>query len=201
MLLKEDRLFVNDTSPIPYQASPNKGGLLADHKFIVIHYTEGQSAVGAVEWLTNPASQVSAHLVIGRDGSTTQLVPFSTIAWHAGTSTWEGFTKLNRYSIGIELDNAGRMSRKANKWMSGFGKVYPDDQVIAAVHKFGKRQYGWHTFTPGQIQATVDICKLLVATYDFKEIVGHDDIAPQRKWDPGPAFPMDDVRKRVFGQP
>ena len=73
---------------------------------IVIHATGGSSAESSARYLANKATPVSAHLVIGRRGEIYQLVPFNVIAWHAGKSTHKGRTNLNRYSIGIELDNA-----------------------------------------------------------------------------------------------
>ena len=99
------------------------------------------------------------------------------------------------------MDNAGRMVRNGKVWRAAFKKDYPDSEVMAATHKFDTKPYGWHTFTPEQIQAVIDVCSLLVKTYGIREIVGHDDIAPKRKWDPGPAFPMEYVRSMVFGLP
>lgn len=199
MLVLNERLYKDDQTPLPYRASANIGGQLRSHDFIVMHYTEGQSAEAAIQWLCIPKSRVSAHIVIARDGTITQLVPFSTIAWHAGDSYWKGFRYLNYYSIGIELDNAGRMVRTRNGWCSSFGKIYPDTEVTMATHKFDRKPYGWHNYPPEQIQAVVDLCKLLVTQYGVKEIVGHDDIRPRAKWDPGPVFPMEYVRVQVFG--
>ena len=83
---------------------------------LIIHFTEGQSLDGAVSWLTNPVSQVSAHVVIGRDGQIAQTVPFNIIAWHAGVSSWQGRKQMNKYSIGIELDNAGMLQKTRLGW-------------------------------------------------------------------------------------
>ena len=200
MQINNERLFNDDLTSFPFIRSANIGGRLRKHEFIVIHYTEGQSATAAIEWLTIPRSKVSSHIVIARDGTITQLVPFDTIAWHAGESYWKGLRYLNYYSIGIELDNAGRMTRNGNVWRTSFQKDYPDSEVVQAVHKFDRKPYGWHTYPPEQIQAVIDLCKLLVTQYAIKEIVGHDDIRPKAKWDPGPAFPMEYVRVQVFGQ-
>lgn len=199
MKINDERLYNDDQSPFPYRRSVNIGGKLKSHEFIVMHYTEGQSAEAAIEWLCVYKSRVSSHMVIARDGTVTQLVPFDTIAWHAGDSYWKGFRYLNSYSIGIELDNAGRMTRYGKVWRASFKRNYPDTEVTAATHKFDRKPYGWHNYPPEQIQATIDICKLLVAQYGIKEIVGHDDIRPKAKWDPGPVFPMEYVRVQVFG--
>ena len=199
MQINNGRLYHDDLMSFPFIRSVNIGGRLRSHDFIVIHYTEGQSAAGAIEWLTIPKSKVSSHIVIARDGAITQLVPFDTIAWHAGDSYWKGMRSLNYYSIGIELDNAGRMIRNGNVWRASFKRDYPDSEVMEAVHKFDRRLYGWHNYPPDQLQAVIDLCKLLVAQYGIKEIIGHDDIRPKAKWDPGPAFPMEYVRVQVFG--
>jgi N-acetylmuramoyl-L-alanine amidase len=179
--------------------SPNVGGKL-EPKYLVIHYTAGQSAEAAVSWLTDKKSRVSAHIVIGRDGSITQLVPFNRIAYHAGVSRWEGLEGLSSYSIGFELDNAGRLKRVGNTWVSWFGRAYPDDQVFVAVHKHNAVRYGWHTYTEEQIQAALGLGTALFDRYDLIDVVGHDDIAPRRKWDPGPAFPMHSFRSRLVGR-
>ena len=199
MQINNERLCNDDLLPLPFVRSGNIGGRLRSQQFIVIHATEGQSAAAAIEWLTTPKSKVSSHIVIARDGTITQLVPFDTIAWHAGVSYWRGIRYLNYYSIGIELDNAGRMTRNGKTWRAAFKKDYPDSEVIEAVHKFDRKSYGWHNYPPEQIQAVIDLCKLLVTQYGIQEIVGHDDIRPKAKWDPGPAFPMEYVRVQVFG--
>jgi N-acetylmuramoyl-L-alanine amidase len=199
MQINNERLYNDDLTSFPFIRSVNIGGRLRNREFIVIHYTEGQSATGAIEWLTIPRSKVSSHIVIARDGTITQLVPFDTIAWHAGESYWKGLRYLNYYSIGIELDNAGRMVRNQNVWRASFHKDFPDSEVVQAIHKFDRKPYGWHNYPPAQIQALIGLCMLLVTQYGIREIIGHDDIRPKAKWDPGPAFPMEYVRVQVFG--
>ena len=115
MKIENHRLVHDDGTPFPYVESPNVSGVLHP-RYLVIHYTAAASAQRAVEWLTNINSNASAHLVISREGEITQLVPFDTVAWHAGASSWEGLEGLNKYSIGVELDNAGRLSYKNERW-------------------------------------------------------------------------------------
>jgi N-acetylmuramoyl-L-alanine amidase len=200
MKIVNQRLVHDDDSPCRFQMSPNTNIGTLQPEYLVIHYTEGQTLEGAVIWLTSPNSGVSSHLVIGRDGTVVQLVPFDRIARHAGESQWNGRVRLNRYSIGIELDNAGLLVRTRNGWKSAFGRIYPDEDVIEATHKFGTRRYGWHKFTPEQIAACREVAVALVRQYGLLDIVGHDDIAPRRKWDPGPAFPIDEFRADVMAQ-
>jgi N-acetylmuramoyl-L-alanine amidase len=199
MKIVNHRLFKDETTPYPFVRSPNSDGEV-QHEYLVVHYTAGRTAEGAVSWLTNPDSKASAHLVIGRDGSVTQLVPFDTKAWHAGRSAWEGRVGLNRYSIGIELDNAGRLTRHGNRWRAWFGAEYKGSKVIEAVHKHETQPSGWHLYTPKQIEVASEVGSLLVAHYNLRDVVGHDDIAPGRKSDPGPAFPMHSFRSRLLGR-
>ena len=207
MKIIRHRLYRDDGTAYPFIPSPNFGGEV-QHEFLVIHYTAGRDAQSAINWLIDPERKVSAHLVIGRDGNITQLVPFDKIAWHAGRSEWKGFINLNQYSLGIELDNAGFLTRHSNplapfnkgdnRWLSWLKDEYDDSEVIEAVHKHETEPRGWHIFTPEQIEAALEVSKLLVNHYNLRDVVGHDDIAPGRKLDPGPAFPMEEFRARLF---
>lgn len=201
MKIVDHQLCQDDGTPYPYQPSPNVGGQLSELYYLVMHYTAGPSAEQAVNWLTNPAARASAHLVIGRDGGITQLVKFDTVAWHAGRSSWNGLSGLNKYSIGIELDNAGPVTRSGNQWKAWFsGGVYEDNEVIEAIHKNRSTMQGWQLYTPDQLYAALEVSAVLTQHYQLRDILGHDDIAPRRKTDPGPAFPMDAFRSRLFGR-
>lgn len=199
MKIRNHRLFNDDDTPVSFVPSPNLSGTLQP-KYLVMHFTAGASAQESIEWLANKKAKASAHVVIGRDGSVTQMVPFDRIAWHAGESCWAGLQGLNNYSIGIELDNAGRLVRRGDRWRAWFGTCYPDADVLEAVHKNETEICGWEDYTPEQIQSTLTVASLLVAKYDLQDVVGHEDIAPNRKCDPGPAFPMANFRARVMGR-
>lgn len=203
MQIRNHRLTLDDGHAVAYCASPNEGGNIAP-RFLIIHYTAGSSAAGTIAWFQNPASRVSVHLVIARDGAVTQMVPFNREAWHAGQSRWGNLSGLNRYSIGIELDNAGCLIRSGGKWVSPLTRrSYPDSEVTVAVHKNdppGTPPSGWHAYSPEQIEATLECGMALVKEYSLADVLGHDDIAPGRKRDPGPDFPMDSVRARLMGR-
>jgi N-acetylmuramoyl-L-alanine amidase len=199
MKIIEHRLCQDDGTPYPFRESPNVGGILKP-KYLVMHYTASPSADQAIRWLTNTAASASAHLVIGRDGGITQLVRFDRVAWHAGQSQWNGLTALNNHSIGIEMDNAGPLTRSNGRWTAWFGTSYPPEQVIEAVHKHQTQLTGWQLYTPEQLFTALEVASVLVHEYQLLDVVGHDDIAPGRKSDPGPAFPMDSFRARVFGR-
>ncbi len=199
MKIVRHRLCKEDGTAYPFTASSNKGGKV-QHEYLIMHYTAGRSAESSVRWFTNASAKASAHLVIGRDGGITQLVPFDTVAWHAGRSSWEGRRGLNGFSLGIELDNAGPLVRHGNRWRAWFGVEYEDDDVIEVVHKHETTPRGWHVFPPEQIEVALEVASLLVQRYSLRDVVGHDDIAPGRKKDPGPAFPMESFQSHVLGR-
>jgi N-acetylmuramoyl-L-alanine amidase len=202
MKIANHRLVNDDGSPCRFQASPNMGGPLAA-EYLVMHFTAGSSAESSIRSLCDKNAKASAHIVIGRDGGVTQLVPFNRVAWHAGISRWEGREGMNQYSLGIELDNAGRLTRVGSQWQSWFKKIYPDNEVLVANHKHdapGLPPSGWHAYTEPQIAAALDVAGLLVQKYSLHDVVGHEDIAPGRKTDPGPDFPMASFRSRLFGR-
>jgi N-acetylmuramoyl-L-alanine amidase len=196
------RLVQDDGTPIPFKASPNTGGVLSA-RWLVMHYTGGRSTESSVAWLLNPLSRASAHVVIGRYGGIIQLVPFNIVAWHAGISRWLNVNGLNQHSIGIELDNAGRLDQIAGKWVSPLKIMVPDDQVRIDRHRNDRPDAppcGWQTYTPQQIESAYSVAQALIAHYGLEDIIGHDDIAPERCRDPGPDFPMEHLRTTLFGQ-
>ena len=136
-------------------------------KFIIFHYTGMKNEQDAIKKLTNIQSQVSSHYFISKNGNITLLVPELYIAWHAGKSKWKSESLLNRNSIGIEITNPG--------------------------HKFG-----YVNFTNKQINSTVILIKNLMNKYKIhkKNILGHSDIAPDRKKDPGEKFPWEYFAKK-----
>lgn len=183
-----------------FRESPNQGGTFeAGHPdTIVIHYTAGGSVESAVRALSDPTRKASAHVVVGRDGSLTQLVPFQRIAWHAGRSSYQGRSGLNRYAIGIEIDNAGRLQQTGSRFTSWFGRDYQSEEVVEAVHRNESALAPWHRYTEAQIGQVEALCEALIATYPIAWIVGHEEISPGRKSDPGPAFPLEKLRQRLL---
>lgn len=185
---------------ITFKESPNHGGSFGSNlpDTIIVHYTAGSSAESSVNTLCDPRIKASAHLVIGRDRKITQLTPFNTITWHAGRSEYEGRIGFNKYSIGIEIDNAGQLTKCNGGYKAWFGKIYPEEEVIEAVHRNESTPAYWHLYTEEQITIVHDICINLVETYGISRILGHEEISPNRKSDPGPAFPLDKLRERVL---
>lgn len=200
MKIVNNRLVAEATTEkISQYQSPNKGGIIVP-EYLIIHYTAGRSAESSVATFMNPAEKKSAHLVIGRDGSIHQMMDFTRKAWHAGVSHWGALDGLNSYSIGIELDNPGKLTKVNGKYVAWFGKAYPESDVMEAQHKNQTHKAFWHTYTEAQLEACIAVSKVLVKKYGLKDILGHDDIAPDRKEDPGPAFPMASFKAHVMGR-
>lgn len=182
---------------IAYKESPNQSSTIQPDT-IIIHYTAGANAESSIATLTDADEGVSAHVVISKDGEITQLVPFNKKAWHAGTSHYRERTGMNRYSIGIELDNPGVLKKAGNQYVSWFGKKYPEEDVVQEVHRNEDFSRYWHTFTEEQISRVYELCKLLIKEYGIKHILGHEEVSPGRKLDPGPAFPLDKLRDKLL---
>lgn len=170
---------------------PIEGGSDLVPLFLVIHFTAGATAKSSINfWRTPAAKGASAQIVIDRDGTIYQCRPFNKTCGHAGKSTWKGHNGLNDCSIGIELANAGDDEKLAAR--------YTTLPLVEAKHKNGGPVTKWEAYTEAQLKSLEILAKALVKEYGITEIVGHDDIAPKRKNDPGPAFPMDEFRKTVF---
>ena len=180
---------------VPWKKARASGGAMTP-KFIVLHDTAGRLEKGSsVNWFCDPKCTTSAHFVVERDGSITQMVRTDRRAFHAGVSKWNGISGLNSCSVGIEIVNPGKMDQKGTAW---FGKAVDASQIVnkaSSNHGSGH----WLPYTPAQIDAVVSICRAVVEEYpDCNEIVTHWMISPGRKIDTNPLFPLDEVRSRVF---
>lgn len=162
---------------------------------IVAHFTAGSNLSGAYNTLIDPKVKACAHLIVDRDCTIYQLVPFNKETWHAGESKWRDRTFLNQYSIGVEIVNEGPLTPvNSDLFKSVWGKTYHSNEVMRAVHRNEKIPRFWQLYTPEQIDVCREIFKVLVEEYGIKHILGHEEISPGRKIDPGPAFPLDDMR-------
>lgn len=185
-----------------YLASPNHGAALTDPTLLVMHYTaSGRGAAADQKFFGTSAAKASAHIIVGDDGTVYQSVPFNVKAWHAGVSTWRGRANCNDYSIGIEVDNWGILQKRADgKVYSWTGVVIPDNEVLHAKNKRGVDGY-WQVYPEAQLRALDAIVEAILEAYpSIKEVVGHEDIAPVRKTDPGPAFPLQRYANMVGGR-
>jgi N-acetylmuramoyl-L-alanine amidase len=146
--------------------SPNHDERTLPISMVVLHYTGMQDAASAIERLTDPAARVSSHYVVAEDGQVLRLVPEELRAWHAGKSFWRGITDVNSASVGIEIVNPGH-------------------------------EYGYRPFPRAQMDSVVPLVADIVRRYGIAPInvVGHSDIAPQRKDDPGELFDWEMLAK------
>ena len=140
-------------------------------KFIIFHYTGMKKEQDAINRLTSIQSQVSSHYLVKNNGDIVVMVPDLYIAWHAGKSSWKNIESLNKSSIGIEISNPGH-------------------------------EHNYSNFSKKQISSILKLSKLLMKKYNIlsKNILGHSDIAPFRKKDPGEKFPWKRLSKFGIGQ-
>ena len=140
-----------------------------DINFVIIHYTGMKSETAAIKRLCNSKSKVSSHYFIKKNGEILNLIPDNYIAWHAGKSRWKKKIFLNKDSIGIEIQNPG--------------------------HSFN-----YPNFSEKQIVALKKLLRFLMKKYKVlkKNVLGHSDIAPDRKKDPGEKFPWHRLSKEGF---
>ena len=139
-------------------------------KYIVYHYTGMRSENKAVKRLTDDNSNVSCHYFIKRNGQIILMVPELYEAWHAGKSNWKKDISLNKKSLGIEISNKGH-------------------------------EFGYENFSKNQIISLIKLSKYLIKKYNIKasNILGHSDIAFERKKDPGEKFPWDYLARKKIG--
>lgn len=182
---------------LPYRSSPNIGGRLVP-EYIVLHDTaSGLNDSSPIDWLTDKRSKVSAHVVIGRDGKITQLVPFNVKAWHAGESIWQGRPLLNGFSIGIEIVNPGRLQKIGEGVYKGVGTYDTNKDPSLVIQRRKTAAHGdgyWLAYSDAQVVAVRELCEAICKAYAIKEILTHWLISPGRKVDTNPLFPLEQLR-------
>jgi len=165
-------VFAADYAGASVRPSPNHGERAGGRKpdMIVLHYTGMGTADGALSWLCREESQVSSHYFVHEDGRVVQLVPEGRRAWHAGKSSWAGETDINSCSIGIEIANPGHPG-------------------------------GLPDFPDKQIEAVAELCRDCGARWKIppERVLGHSDVAPIRKVDPGENFPWEKLHAGGVG--
>lgn len=198
------RLLFDSGTAVPFSETPNKRGQLkgGKPKYVVIHYTAGGSGNSAVRVFRNSAHKASAHFVLGHDGAITQMARLNEKCWHAGRSRWAGISGLNSHSVGIEIANWGWLKGGAGNWKSHVGTHVEDSRVIVDTHRNGGQRLGWEIYDEVQVATCVEMVRAIAEKYGLgpQHILGHDDISPGRKQDPGPAWHMEKFRSLVFGR-
>lgn len=145
--------------------SPNYNDRRAPVSMLVLHYTGMETGTAAESRLADPAAEVSAHYLVREDGTVLRMVAEDKRAWHAGLAIWRGMDDVNSRSIGIEIVNGGHDFPAPDGTLAPYSKV--------------------------QIAAVISLCRAILARHDIdpRNIVGHSDVAPTRKQDPGEHFP------------
>jgi len=140
--------------------SPNFDERTQPVSMLVLHYTGMPDAESAIRWLANPESKVSAHYVVTEDGQIVRMVDEAKRAWHAGRAWWRGISDVNSASIGVEIVNPGH-------------------------------EWGYRNFPEAQVEALIPLIHDIMTRHGITRgnVVGHSDIAPARKLDPGELFP------------
>lgn len=170
-------------------------------RFVVIHFTTGTNMMSTIHTFLNPANGVSTHLLVGRTGRVVQFVPFDKVAFHCGLSTWEGERDLNRFAIGIEVDNAGYLRQTPNGFKSR-DRFIPEEQVRPKQHWKEKGERHWQLFSDEQVNVVEKIVLALKESYpSIQEIVGHDMVNLINRLDPGPFYPLGELREAVLDDP
>jgi N-acetylmuramoyl-L-alanine amidase len=150
----------NKLGKIIDRPSPNQDDRDGDVSILIQHFTAMDTTEAAIQRLCDPAAKVSAHYVVGEDGQIYRLVPENKVAWHAGVSFWRGRRNLNGVTIGIEIANKG-------------------DEVE-----------GYAPYPQVQMDAVAELTRDILSRHNIpaQNVIGHSDIAPGRKPDPGPRF-------------
>lgn len=206
----------------PYVSTTKKGGIITP-RLIVMHYTAGWTTEGDVHTLAKSDRPASAHVVLSREGTWTQIVPFNRKAWHAGPSRYPLNRRepaisdnLNDDSIGIEISNIGYVTPLSNgNFKDQYGnQLKPTGQFVGGKRKshtppkdwplfkhevVGSGTYAWEPYTPAQLDELDDGVAELIRMYPtIKWIVSHEEIDERGfKSDPGPMFPMERYRKQL----
>lgn len=193
--VRDHRLWI-DGKPARFVESPNVGGRIEPTGVLYHDTADRLKPDDTVSWFRTPASKVSAHLVVGRDGSVVQMVPFDRAAWHAGKSSWNGRSGCNGFMIGIEVDNPGKLTVRGEHAYAWFGEAFPLADCV--VTDSSSRTHGagaWLPYTDAQIAVVEGISRALAAAYPtIAGGAGHYEVSPGRKVDPGPHFPMARMR-------
>lgn len=188
-------VLYKDGERVRFEKTSKMGGKITGPRFTINHYTANNSLEGTIRVFKDYS--VSAHLVIGRDGTVVQMIPFNRIGWHAGKSEIKSkwgtrHSGLNKYSIGLEFINYGYLGDHVKN------NVQTGDW-LRKIHENEKTSRKWQPYTDEQKLAAEQINAALMEAYNIpaEHLLGHDEVSPNRKVDPGPLFPMENIRNKL----
>jgi N-acetylmuramoyl-L-alanine amidase len=197
MFTVEKDLLYGKGGLIPTFKTPHKSAGRNICDFIVIHFTGSHGDfLSSQRWAGDPNSKVSWHLTVGRLGEVNQCEHgFRSVLWHCGKSSWTAkqtgktYQDLNKLAVGIEIANSGKLVKRGDHFYNSFN-VLIDPKDVA----FDKSGNPWERYTTQQLGMVYELCMCLAKQYNCIDILGHEEIAPGRKTDPGPLFPLDELR-------
>ena len=163
---------------------------------LVIHYTAGPTLEDCIGLFRNPDHPVSCHYIIGLDGATVQMVFDHDCAWHCGVSRWGDRDRCNPWALGIEIVNWGQLQQHEHRfycWPDDYTTPYEGGSPVFLDNAW------WAPYTHKQTEQVVNLSRTLIESYriPLHLIVRHSDIAPDRKIDPGPAFPWETFKAQM----
>lgn len=169
----------------------------ATPRLLVLHYTAAGGGADAVAaYMATAPAQVSAHLIVGRDGKVVQQVPFHRCAYHAGKALWNGSAAVNDLSIGIEICNWGWLRETKDGFRSWTGDVVDHAWVERGRHcNPADTHEWWECYTDDALTVVFGAAQAICGAYKIEAVAGHETVSWGRKTDPGPAFPLDDLAK------
>ncbi len=172
-----------------YQPDPDMGGALKEQRFVIFHHTCSYNLKDTASYFKNEG--VDIHFLVGHDGTVIQMVPLNRSAAHAGASSWDGYSSLNNYSIGVEVVNIGPLTKKGEKFFDCYGREWK-----GAVRKRKGQGYEfWEPFTEAQEKACMEIAWYChsVLKIPVDRMLSHYEVSPGRKNDPYGGFSYGDM--------
>ncbi|NJO89298.1 MAG: hypothetical protein HC831_10320 [Chloroflexia bacterium] len=195
--LKLSKGALGKNSQVKFMWSDKHSGKRDQTMAIIIGFTAAPYSA-TINSITSSKFKSSVHFIIEKDGTITQAINSDYIAWHTGRSEYKDLKNMNNLSIGISLVNSGPLKEETDDYKSWYGNRLSKEQVIQATHPNEKIPRFWEIYTQNQIEATYNLCRLLKEQYpEIKYLLGQDEVSAGRKLDPGPAFPLKQLREQL----
>lgn len=210
MLIERDWLHRSERDPVSLihvPADPAPWQTPIEPRVLVLHYAVTGNIDATVAAQRHRAFWAHASIdgfVQGRKGAVWQVrqhLGFRTRGRHAGASRWNGLDSVNGFGVGLEIANPGPLVLRGDEFFTTYGARWPADDVVELRHRNPACRYRyWANYSDQEIDIVVEAANLMIEAYDLQDIVGHEEISPGRKIDPGPALPVEWLRERFYGR-
>jgi len=164
---------------------------------IIIKSTTNQ-VVNEAGYINGNETTSPAHVLIDRDGLVTQFIPFNKQTGHHLGGSWEGIKDLTSRSIIMVFENHGRLEKQADHFISNQGVKIETTDVFTGIHQNEESLSYWQKFTENQVLIAEKIIRCLTSAYQVKYILGYEEVCPGLQTDPGPAFPLEIMRRKIM---